>query len=127
MDPGKVPAALGETRAGHRCQPFPPAQRPQPKALRSAGGPSRGCSPEPPPGGLADSRVLGGQAGLQAPSLKNKQRRRNGAPQIPKGVRAAAAGLRTGRSPPARRLGESGGTASLRPSGANPALDPQTP
>lgn len=60
VNPGKEPAALGvETPAGHRCQPFPPAQRPQPKALRSAGRPSRGCSPEPPPRGLANSGFLG--------------------------------------------------------------------
>lgn len=48
-------------------------------------------------------------------------------PQLLKGVRAEAARLRTRRSPPARRLGEHKGAASLCPSGATSALDPQIP
>lgn len=112
VDPGTELAALGETPAGHRCQPFPPAQRPQPKALRSAGRPSCGCSPEPPPRGLANSGFPGAvwfPSTLPQNQAKEKTQR---APD-PEGVRAEAAGLRTGRSPPARRLGESRGAGGF--------------
>lgn len=96
----------------------------RPSGLRA--GPAAGAVRSLRPGDSL-TPAFWGQSGFQAPSRKNKQRRRHSAPQILKGVRAEAAGLPTGRSPPARRLGEPRGAASLCPSGANSALDPQTP